>query len=169
MNIFSSLQLYNSEGVLPIIIVCFRHHFPIKAIHDLYPSDASTASLPLSCPWSGRYALHGYVSNCLLHSHASKRFPGARTPLLHKWHNMLRDDLPGCHRYILIMPSMVQLPAWVYNTWRSLTALSEFMIIYGHYLQVQMSGFAYDKLVECFQRRLRFRIDYYRIRKALKA
>ena len=56
--------------------------------------------------------------NCLLYSHASKRFPGARTPLLHKWHNMLRDDLPGCHRYTLIMPSMVQLPAWVCDAWR---------------------------------------------------
>jgi hypothetical protein len=87
---------------------------------------------------------------CLLHPRVSKGFPGARKPLLHKWHNMLRGDLPGCHRYILVVPSMVQLLAWVYNTWRNFSTLSEFMIIYGHYLQVQVSGFTCDKLAECF-------------------
>lgn len=63
---------------------------------------------------------------------------------------MLRGDLPGSHRYILVMSSNVQLPAWLCNTWRSLTTLSEFMIVYGHYLQVQIFGLAYDKLVERF-------------------
>lgn len=63
---------------------------------------------------------------------------------------MPRGDLPGSHRYILVMLSNVQLPAWLWNTWRSLTTLSELMVVYGHYLQVQISGLAYDKLVECF-------------------